>query len=180
LITSRRGLISNSKYQHQNVNIDDDYNEVWGRGNRVGLMNFVNKNNQIMNNYDYKPIQNLNNYEITRPNGMQRSLSGHPGRYVNNNQPIYPNNYPSDDTFINMQSNHNIIDNQNFNYDNTLPNGINNQLYNTSMNNHTNSVDINLTYKNIDADDENRKKKEDYGRSLLNQMEEKKRIFSLN
>ena len=73
-----------------------------------------------------------------------------------------------------------IYQNQNLNYNNTLPNGRNSQLYNTSTNNHTNSVDINLTYKSIEDDDENRKKKEDYGRSLLNQMEEKKRIFSLN
>ena len=130
-----------------------------------------------MNNYDYKPMQNFNNYDISRPNGMQRSLSGHPGRYVNN-QFAYTNNQPIDDTIINMPSS-NMDNIQNFNYDNSLPNGMNGQIYNTSLNN-PNTVDINLTYKNIDAEDDYRKKKEDYGRSLLNQMEEKKRIFSLN
>lgn len=55
-MTSRKALISDPKYQHFSINVDDDYNDVWSKNKQYGLVNFVNKNNQIMNDLNYQPL----------------------------------------------------------------------------------------------------------------------------
>ena len=42
IVTSRRALISDPKYNLMNINVDDDYNEVWNKEKKYGLMNFKN------------------------------------------------------------------------------------------------------------------------------------------
>ena len=53
VVTKRKDLISNLKYNLMQLNIDDDYNEVWGRNKNDRLINFKNENayNGFVNNF---------------------------------------------------------------------------------------------------------------------------------
>jgi len=50
-------LISDPKYQHINVNVDDDYEEVWQHKNvnQIGNLNFINNTNPRFNS----PLRNI-------------------------------------------------------------------------------------------------------------------------
>ena len=98
VITYRRALISDPKYNFASINVDDDYDEVWNREKRIGrfyrnspesfnqnnLNNDIqmNDNNNIPNN-NYNPQQVLNNNK-----GYQLSRS-----MILDNNPEYNNNF---------------------------------------------------------------------------------------
>jgi hypothetical protein len=218
ILTSRKALISDMKYQHFNVNVDDDYHEVWNKGRgKAGLTNFINKNEQIMGNLNYQPFQgNLQTQNFVnrggiaeqdqqkpRFNNMQRSQSGHPSRnnnmYIPNHMPM-PMQHPVSNNFVpyyapamddmNIMPQYNntlgdmpipmMNDNSNNNNFGSYPIPQQNNLNgnnNNPVNHFNNPLDISVSYKNHDVDGDNKRKmKEDYGRTLLDQMEEKKRI----
>ena len=64
ILTHRRNLISNLKYNQAPINVDDDYDEVWGKEKRIGRF-YVNGNQNINNDGN---INNISNEEdTTRP-----------------------------------------------------------------------------------------------------------------
>ena len=90
VIANRRNLISDPKYNFASINIDDDYNEVWGREKRIGR--FYKNSSDIQNNNNINNIQNDNNinYSETIPSTPLNN-----NNYVNNDfynqQPIINN-----------------------------------------------------------------------------------------
>ena len=48
VVATRRALISDPKYNLVQINVDDDYYDVWGRDKKFGLV--INKNNNFGNN----------------------------------------------------------------------------------------------------------------------------------
>ena len=114
VIANRRNLISDPKYNFASINIDDDYNEVWGREKRIGR--FYRNSSDIQNNNNNN-IQNDNNinYSETIPN-----------------TPLNNNNYGNND-FYNQQP---IVNNRPFSTiprQNIIPRRIENN-YNTISN----------------------------------------------
>ena len=99
VITYRRALISDPKYNFASINVDDDYDEVWNREKRIGrfyrnspesfnqnnLNNDIqmNDNNNNIPNNNYNPQQVLNNNK-----GYQLSRS-----MILDNNPEYNNNF---------------------------------------------------------------------------------------
>ena len=70
VITYRRALISDPKYNFASINVDDDYDEVWNREKRIGrfyknTQDFSNKNNFRNNNIQENENNNIpqNNYQ---------------------------------------------------------------------------------------------------------------------
>ena len=57
IVTNRRSLISDPKYNLASINVDDDYYEVWDKEKRIGR--FYNNN---MNNNNINNNMNNNNY----------------------------------------------------------------------------------------------------------------------
>ena len=49
IVATRRALISDPKYNLVSINVDDDYNDVWGKDKRFGLVNFKNKTMNLQN-----------------------------------------------------------------------------------------------------------------------------------
>ena len=97
IVTSRRGLISNPKYNLMQINVDDDYNEVWDKGIKYGLLNYKNtlnrnnSNNGMNVNSNFSQTMGYNNNNNNNgqygnnflANTAQRSLSAR--IYGNNN-----------------------------------------------------------------------------------------------
>lgn len=95
----RKRLISDPKYQHVNINVDDDYEEVQNQGKNLGLINFkknganspvrINSNtiqsDQGYNQVNYNPQSS--NYNAPYSNNI---MTYQPNQY--NNQQILPNN----------------------------------------------------------------------------------------
>ena len=103
VITYRRALISDPKYNFASINVDDDYDEVWNREKRIGRfyrnspqtldqeqnennmnqINDINNNNTIPNNYiqnnnipnNYIPNNNYNSFNFNRRNQLSRSMN---------------------------------------------------------------------------------------------------------
>ena len=184
IITNRRALISDNKYNLASINVDDDYYEVWDKEKRIGR--FYNNNNNI-NNAQYN---NNNNYN------QQLSNTGNNFRnmdYNNQNQNIYNNPqqnygrpYSTNPRIMNNNNNFNNYNNQqntnyypeqennyqmqeNNNYQNNNP-----QFFNTMQ--RPNTQTISLTYDNYELGDneQQRQIKENYRQDLLNQIEENK------
>ena len=97
IITNRRALISDPKYNFASINIDDDYDEVWNREKRIGRFyknsqDSFNENN-INDNQNNQGLilDNNNNYNnpVQYMNNNNRPFSTYPrGININNN----PNN----------------------------------------------------------------------------------------
>ena len=105
VITYRRALISDPKYNFASINVDDDYDEVWNREKRIGRfyrnspesfnqnqnennMLQMNDNNNNSNNYNpnnympnnnisnnYIPSNNFNSINFSRRNQLSRSTT---------------------------------------------------------------------------------------------------------
>ena len=184
IITNRRALISDNKYNLASINVDDDYYEVWDKGKRIGR--FYNNNNNI-NNAQYN---NNNNYN------QQLSNTGNNFRnmdYNNQNQNIYNNPqqnygrpYSTNPRIMNNNNNFNNYNNQqNMNYYPEQENNYQMQENNNYQNNNPqffntmqrpNTQTISLTYDNYELGDneQQRQIKENYRQDLLNQIEENK------
>ena len=184
IITNRRALISDNKYNLASINVDDDYYEVWDKEKRIGR--FYNNNNNI-NNAQYN---NNNNYN------QQLSNTGNNFRnmdYNNQNQNIYNNPqqnygrpYSTNPRIMNNNNNFNNYNNQqNMNYYPEQENNYQMQENNNHQNNNPqffntmqrpNTQTISLTYDNYELGDneQQRQIKENYRQDLLNQIEENK------
>ena len=133
IITNRRALISDPKYNFASINVDDDYNEVWGREKRIGRF-YRNSSTDFQNN-------NNNQNNINVPETV-------PNTPYNNN-----NNYENNNDFFNQPANNRPYS--------TNPRMMNNNDYNQLRNrprfdnNYNNSFNNDLLYKM--KEEENRK-----------------------
>ena len=102
VITYRRALISDPKYNFASINVDDDYDEVWNREKRIGRFyrnspgsfnknndeNYIQNNVMEMNEYNNIP-NNYNNQQINNRNKrfqLSRSMNMDYNPEFNNNQ----------------------------------------------------------------------------------------------
>ena len=120
IITNRRALISDPKYNLASINVDDDYYEVWNKEKRIGRY-YKNNNNDINNNN----MNNNNNYNQQLSNTV-KNFRGM--QYNNNNN--YQNNYNN--------NNQNYF-NDNFQQNMGRPYSTNPRLMNNNMNNNFNN-----------------------------------------
>jgi hypothetical protein len=119
VVTSRKGLISDPKYHHFSINVDDDYEDVMkNSGKQYGMVNFANKNNQVMNQMNYQPLQNMSRLQ-SGVRGVSSSNLMNGGEYNSrgqvNFQGVNPNpqvNYQSQ--FDNNMNTINTMNNQPF------------------------------------------------------------------
>lgn len=161
ILTYRRALISDPKYNFASINVDDDYNEVWGREKRIGRFyknntEFSNSNNNISNNNNSDSV----NYCQTVPNTPS----------YNNNNNFVSNNYDNNSDFYNQLPNnrpystnprHNNNQDYNINYSQTIPrryeinvNTYNNDLY-YKMKEEENRKLLELKQKELEQEREN-------------------------
>ena len=137
ILTYRRNLISNPKYNQAPINVDDDYDEVWGKAKRIGRF-YVNGNQNINNEGN---ANNISNEEDTarpfstnpRINTIKNSnlnfenyqnQNNEMGNNINNRPLKLTYNY-STNKLLNSGNNLNNINNLNYsnnslNYDNIL------------------------------------------------------------
>ena len=141
IITNRRALISNPKYNLASINVDDDYYEVWNKEKRIGRY-YKNNNNDINNNN----MNNNNNYNQQLSNtvknfrGMQyNNNNNYQNNYNNNNQNYFNenNNFQQNmgrpySTNPRLMNNNNNINN---NFNNNYNNGQNMDYYPEQENN---------------------------------------------
>ncbi len=109
VVAFRRNLISDYKYNQSGINIDDDFDEVWGKRKN-------NNNNADISNNN---LNNLNN----RYNPNNRPFSTI-NLNSNNNNNFSNNNY-------NMSSSYDFNNNNNFNYN--YNNDLDNKIYERRM-----------------------------------------------
>ena len=83
IITNRRRLISDPKYQHVSINVDDDYYEVWNQ-QKPGITRFTNSPDKKNSN---TTLNNSNN--INYPQTDLTKIGG----FTNNYQNIYQDQY---------------------------------------------------------------------------------------
>ena len=141
IITNRRALISDPKYNLASINVDDDYYEVWNKEKRFGRY-YKNNNNDINNNN----MNNNNNYNQQLSNtvknfrGMQyNNNNNYQNNYNNNNQNYFNenNNFQQNmgrpySTNPRLMNNNNNINN---NFNNNYNNGQNMDYYPEQENN---------------------------------------------
>ena len=128
IVTNRRALISDPKYNLASINVDDDYYEVWNKEKRIGRY-YKNNNNDINNNNN---MNNNNNYN------QQLSNTGNNFRgmqYNNNNNNNYQNPYNNNNQNYFNENNNNFQQNMGRPYS-TNPRYMNN---NNNMNNNFNN-----------------------------------------
>ena len=185
IITNRRALISDNKYNLASINVDDDYYEVWDKEKRIGR--FYNNNN--INNTQSQQYNNNNyNQQLSNTGNNFRNMD-----YNNQNQNIYNNPqqnygrpYSTNPRIMNNNNNFNNYNNQqNMNYYPEQENNYQMQENNNYQNNNPqffntmqrpNAQTISLTYDNYELGDneQQRQIKENYRQDLLNQIEENK------
>ena len=167
IVTNRRALISDPKYNLASINVDDDYYDVWDKEKRIGRYyrngsQYEIGNNNLNNN---QPLSNtgmvFNNNQGGYNQGFQQENVGRP--YSTNPRLMNNNNYN-----IGQNMGNNYSQQQNNNYSN------NQQLFNTMQ--RPNVQNISLTYDNYEVmdRDQQRQIKANYRQDLINQMEENK------
>ena len=124
LVTYRRNLISDLKYNQSPINVDDDYDEVWGKEKRIGRY-YVNANES----------QNINNNNINNN--------------INDENTIRP--YSTNPQINTIKNNNlNLDNNQNNRYENNINNSTSlKQVYNLSTNNLLNNGHNINNYQNL-------------------------------
>ena len=166
IVTNRRALISDPKYNLASINVDDDYYDVWDKEKRIGRYYRNGSQYEVGNN-------NLNNNQPLSNTGMA----------YNNNQGGYNQNFQQENVgrpySTNprlMNNNYNIGQNMGNNYSQQPNNNYSNnqQLFNTMQ--RPNVQNISLTYDNYEVMDRDqmRQIKANYRQDLINQMEENK------
>lgn len=170
IITNRKALVSDPKYQHYTINVDDDYNDVWKKEKQYGLINFVNKNNQAMNDLAYQPYQrSQSSHNLYNPsyNNFNPDATAYFANDLMNNPQYDPNQpyYQNDRNFslpVPIQQ----------------PNGMEQQ---TQATNENNQHGLNISYRNYDVDsDAKRQERLNYGNQLKQQMEEQASKKTIN
>ena len=151
IVTSRRALISDPKYNLAQINVDDDYYDVWDKEKRIGR---YYKNNSQYNGNNNIPLNNTTQNFGGMINNQGQFDDPNIGRPYSTN-PRLMNNYPPQD-----------YNNMNNNYQN------NQQFFNTLQ--RPNTQNISLAYDNYEGvdKDEQRQIKANYRQDLLNQMKE--------
>ena len=202
IITNRRALISDYKYNSASINVDDDYNEVWNREKRIGRYynnNGINNNFNNTNNYSQQlsnTAKNFNQVNNNRNNLQDPYDNNNNQNYYNNNDNNYQQSmgrpYSTNLRLMNHNNNYNNNDYnnaQNMDYYPEQENNLyqvqdnnnyqnNSQLFNTLQ--RPNTQNISLSYDNFEVNnnEQQRQIKENYRIDLLNQIhenEEKKR-----
>ena len=187
IVTNRRSLISDPKYNLASINVDDDYYEVWDKEKRIGRFYNNNLNNNNINN---------NNYNNQQLNNTAKNFRGN-DYYNNNNQDLNNNNnqnyfnndnyqqqnnggrpYSTNPRLMNNNNNYNYNNNNNLQNMDYYPEQDNNnyqnnpQYYNTLQ--RPNTQTISLTYDNyeVNNNDQQMQIKENYRQDLLRQIKE--------
>ena len=142
ILTYRRALISDPKYNFASINIDDDYNEVWGKEKRIGRL-FRNANSPDLNN---------NNNNNNNPNTPIYNNDNNNEFY---NQPQIHNNRPySTNPRQNVGYNYNVFNQEMIprRYEN-LNNSYNDLLY--RMKEEENKKILELKQRELEQEREN-------------------------
>ena len=185
IVTNRRALISDPKYNLASINVDDDYYEVWDKEKRIGRyfrnnsQNNINNNNNMNYNNDQFNNNNYNNFNNTLNQPLSNTGNNF-GMDMNNN---YQGGYNNQNNFYNTQPmrpySTNIRNMNNYgnepmmdNYPQPNYNQNKQQFFNTMQ--RPNTQTISLTYDNYEVMDgeTQRQIKANYRQDLLNQMKE--------
>ena len=158
IITNRRALISDPKYNLAQINVDDDYYEVWDKEKRIGryYRNNGNNNNNFNNNQQLSnTAQNFGGIDMNNNQNVYDPQQNVGRPYSTNPRPMNNNNYNNGGNYS-MQDNNNMNNGQ--------------QFFNTMQRPNT----ISLTYDNYEVmdKDQQRQVKANYRNDLLNQMKE--------
>ena len=158
IITNRRALISDPKYNLAQINVDDDYYEVWDKEKRIGryYRNNGNNNNNFNNNQPLSSTaQNFGGMDMNNNQNFYDPQQNVGRPYSTNPRPMNNNNYNNGGNYS-MQDNNNMNNGQ--------------QFFNTMQRPNT----ISLTYDNYEVmdKDQQRQVKANYRNDLLNQMKE--------
>ncbi len=191
IVTNRRSLISDPKYNLASINVDDDYYEVWDKEKRIGRYYNNGNNNNINNNYnqqlsntaknfrgmDYN--NNNNNFQDQYNNQNQNFYNNDNFQQMNNGRPystnprLMNNNNMNNYNYNNAQNMDYYPEQDNNNYqmqDNNIQN--NPQYFNTLQ--RPNTQTISVTYDNYDVNNNEQQMqiKENYRQDLLRQIKE--------
>ena len=175
IVTNRRALISDPKYNLAQINVDDDYYDVWDKEKRIGRY-YRNGSQNNINNNNYN-----NNYNNNMNQQLSNTGQNFGGMNMNNNQ-----NYFNDQNVGRPYStNPRIMNNNNSNFNNGQIMDNYSQQNNNMNNNYSNNQQffntlqrpnqtISLTYDNFEVMDKDqlRQIKANYRQDLLNQMKE--------
>ena len=193
IVTNRRSLISDPKYNLASINVDDDYYEVYDKEKRIGrYYNYGNNNvNNNNNNYNQQLSNTGNNFRgMNYNNNNNNNIQA---QYANQNQNFYNNDnfqqmnngrpYSTNPRYMNNNNMNNYNYNnppnmdyypeqQNNNYqmqDNIAQNP---QYFNTLQ--RPNTKTISLTYDNYEVNNNEQQMqiKENYRQDLLRQIKE--------
>ena len=193
IVTNRRSLISDPKYNLASINVDDDYYEVYDKEKRIGrYYNYGNNNvNNNNNNYNQQLSNTGNNFRgMNYNNNNNNNIQD---QYANQNQNFYNNDnfqqmnngrpYSTNPRYMNNNNMNNYNYNnppnmdyypeqQNNNYqiqDNIVQNP---QYFNTLQ--RPNTKTISLTYDNYEVNNNEQQMqiKENYRQDLLRQIKE--------
>ena len=192
IVTNRRSLISDPKYNLASINVDDDYYEVYDKEKRIGrYYNYGNNNvNNNNNNYNQQLSNTGNNFRGMNYDNNNNNIQD---QYANQNQNFYNNDnfqqmnngrpYSTNPRYMNNNNMNNYNYNnppnmdyypeqQNNNYqmqDNIAQNP---QYFNTLQ--RPNTKTISLTYDNYEVNNNEQQMqiKENYRQDLLRQIKE--------
>ncbi len=157
VVAALRNLVTDPKYNLVQINVDDDYYDVWDKDKRYGLVNFRNKGydgfvnnlsksmnfNRVNNNRSDYFSQNLNQNNINRSLSTNQNKSFFNtinGNLNNNLNSNFNSNFNQDNMnynfsfnnnnrrFVDAENNNNFNDMNNINYNNE-----NNQINNLNV-----------------------------------------------
>ena len=174
IVTNRRALISDLKYNLAQINVDDDYYDVWDKEKRIGR--YYRNSSQINGN--------SNSYNLNYNNQQLNNIAQNFGGMNMNNQGGYNNQdfyniqqnsgrpYSTNPRFMNNIQNYNNGKMLDYNPQQVRNNSDNQQFFNTLQ--IPNTQTISLTYDNNEVMDreQQRQLKANYRQDLLNQMKE--------
>ena len=204
VVAALRNLVTDPKYNLVQINVDDDYYDVWDKDKRYGLVNFRNKGyNGFINNFaksmNFDNVNNRNDYfSQNLNNNNNRPLSTNPNRnYFNTINGNLNNNINQNNMNMNFSFNNNnngrfidVENNNNFNYMNSINyNNGNNQMNNLNVineipnqenqfyeNSNIRNADLNISYDNYELTNETKRTTQQlYSDFLQNQIREKER-----
>ena len=141
IITNRRALISDPKYNLASINVDDDYYEVWNKEKRIGRYyknnnNDINNNNMNNNNNNNQQlsntVKNFRGMQYNNNNNYQNNNNNNNQNYFNENNNFQQNMGRPYSTNPRLMNNNNNINN---NFNNNYNNGQNMDYYPEQENN---------------------------------------------
>jgi len=168
IITNRRALISDPKYNFASINVDDDYDEVWNREKRIGR--FYKNSQDSFNENNINDNQNNQGLILDNNNNYNNNNYNNPMQYMNNNNRPF-STYPRG---ININNN----PNNQFRMRRRITN------YNQSMNdiNVNNELLLKLKEQNeiLERQLEEERENERLRKEIEKEEEEKKKMREMN